>query len=92
MIKYKCVDEFGITGIVEVEGRLFVTEDKDGKDVFAEDKIKATISDVSSEPLIGKIVPSKTLLSCWMFAYEFDGGKYLAPAPDLQNIELIEDK
>ncbi len=40
MIKYKCVDEFGITGIVEVEGRLFVTKDKNGKDVFAGDRVK----------------------------------------------------
>jgi hypothetical protein len=40
MIKYKCKDKFGITGIVEVEGDLFVTKDKNGKDVFAGDKVK----------------------------------------------------
>ncbi len=39
MIKYKHKDRFGITTIVKVEGRLFVTKDKDGKDVFEGDKI-----------------------------------------------------
>jgi len=39
MIKYKCKDKFGITGIVEVEGRLFVTKDKHGNDVFSGDKV-----------------------------------------------------
>ena len=39
MIKYKYKDKFGITSIVEVEGRLFVTKDKNGKDVFARDKL-----------------------------------------------------
>ncbi len=41
MIKYKCTDKSGITGTVEVEGRLFVTKDKNGKDVFAGDSVKS---------------------------------------------------
>ena len=39
MIKYKHTDKFGITGTVEVEGKLFVTLDKNGKDVFAGDEV-----------------------------------------------------
>ena len=39
MIKYKCKDKFGITGVVEVEGRLFVCKDKNGKDVLAGDEV-----------------------------------------------------
>ena len=41
MIKYKHINRFGITGIVEVEGRLFVCKDKNGKDVFAGDSVKS---------------------------------------------------
>ena len=40
-IKYRHKDKFGITGTIEVEGDLFVTKDKLGKDVFAGDKVKA---------------------------------------------------
>lgn len=70
----------------------FVTKDKNGKDVFAGDLIKGIISDVSSKSLIGKIVAKESPLSCWMFKWKFEGKEYLAPAPDLQDIELIEDK
>lgn len=69
----------------------FVTKSKDGKDVFADDEIKAVILDVSSKPLIGRIIPNENSLSCWMFKYKFEGKEYLAPAPDLKDIELIED-
>lgn len=68
----------------------FVTKDKNGKDVFAGDKIKAIISDISSSFLTGKIVPHENPLSCWMFKYKFEGKEYLAPAPDLQEVELEE--
>ena len=75
----------------------FVTKDKNGKDVFAGDKVKTVIPDVSSDSLVGTIVQNDNPLACWMFKYRFDeedfGEKeHLAPAPDLQNIELIEDK
>ncbi len=40
MIKYKHKDRFGITTTVKAEGRLFVTKDKNGKDVFAGDKVR----------------------------------------------------
>ena len=92
LIKYKHKDKFGITGTVEVEGRLFVCKSKNGKDVFAGDKIRALIFDVSSKPLIGRIVPNKSPLSCWMFKYKFESKDYLAPAPDLKDIEIIEEK
>ncbi len=71
----------------------FVTKDKTGgKDVFADDLIRGIISDVSSDSLIGKIIANESPLSCWMFKWKFEGKEYLAPAPDLQDIELIEDK
>lgn len=77
----------------------FVTKDKHGDNVFADDLIKGIICDVSSKQLIGRIVTNENPLSCWMFKYMFEewieeeGEKeYLAPAPDLQDIELIEDK
>lgn len=70
----------------------FVTEDKNGKDVFAGDLITGKILDVSSEKLIGIIVPNENSLSCCMFKWNYKGKEYLAPAPDLQDIELIEEK
>lgn len=102
MIKYKDIQD----NIVEVEGRLFVTLDKNGKDVFAGDEIKAVISDVSSALLVGRIVPNEHPLSCWMFKYRFcdyldkppkdyldkQPKEYLVPAPDLHDIERIGDE
>lgn len=90
MIKYKDLEG----NIVEIEGRLFVTKSKNGKDVFAGDLIKGTISDVSSKPLIGRIIPNENPLSCWMFRYKLceNSKECLAPAPDLQDIELMEEK
>lgn len=91
MVKYRDPDG----SIVYRNGRLFVTKDKNGKDVFAGDKVKAVISDVSSDSLVGKIVPNDNPLACWMFKYRFDeieDKEHLAPAPDLQDIELIEDE
>lgn len=41
MIKYKHKDKFGIIGIVEVEGQLFVCKDKNKKDVYAGDSVKS---------------------------------------------------
>lgn len=87
MIKYR--DKSGQVHEIQ-DGDLFVTKDKNVDDVFAGDKIKAIISDISSKPLIGRIVPNVNPLACWMFKYKFLEKEHLAPAPDLKDIELIE--
>ena len=90
MIKYK--DAHGNIIVITDESHPFVTVDTNSKDVFADDLIRGIISDVSSKSLIGKIIANESPLSCWMFKWKFEGKEYLAPAPDLQDIELIEGK
>lgn len=70
----------------------YVCDDKNNDKVFAGDKIKARIPDISSEYLIGRIVQNSNPLNCWMFKYNTEEGEYLEPAPDLIDIELMEDK
>lgn len=100
MAKCECGGH-GFAGFVEVDPETVdrsVTKDKNNKDVFLHDTVKGIIHDVSSEPLIGQIVPNESppnkygIRGCLMFKWKFEGKEYLAPAPDLNDIELIEEE
>lgn len=66
----------------------FVCKDKNDKDVFMNSPITALCPDMSSERIKGCIVPNQNPLGCLMFKWS-DG---LYPAPDLKDIELLEEK
>ena len=84
MIKYKYKDKFGITGIVEVEGRLFVTKDKNGKDVFAGDKL------LSKDGLRKyKVTWDERRCRWWLCGID---KPWAVNEPVWEDYELIEDK
>lgn len=84
MIKYKCKDKFDITGIVEVEGRLFVCQDKNGKDVFADDKMR------SKDGLRKYKVTWNDRRCCWYLSGL--GETWAVNNPVWSKYELIENK
>ena len=89
LIKYKHKDKFGITGITEVEGRLFVTKDKNGKDVFAGDKVQFQWMGKTTKAKIVKDDLFNRLVSC---EGEVRGLPRTLCKSDRWHIELIKEK
>lgn len=89
MIKYKDLQD----NIVEVEGRLFVTKDSLGKDVFAGDKIKALYlwPDAKNPQTITGKVGWRDETFNWVL-YHTPNTPECADLYQLFDIELIEGK
>lgn len=79
MIKYKDKDN----NIVEIEGKLFVTKDKHGKDVFAGDRVKR----INGEPCFVEWFADE----CRYVLHNNDNYYDIDILELQQGIELIED-